>query len=165
MDETRPTLHMLCGKIAAGKSTLAAELACGAGTVLIAEDDWLHALFGAEMRTPRDFMRCSGKLRAIMGPHVVALLENRVSVVLDFQANTVESRAWMRGLIETSGAAHRLHLLDVPDRVCLDRLAERNARGDHAFQVTEEQFRQVTGYFVPPGPDEGFDIVVHRVTG
>jgi predicted kinase len=40
-----PTLHMICGKIAAGKSTLAARLGRAQGTVLVAEDDWLSALF------------------------------------------------------------------------------------------------------------------------
>lgn len=40
-----PTLHMICGKIAAGKSTLAARLAEADRTVLIAEDDWLGALY------------------------------------------------------------------------------------------------------------------------
>ena len=39
-----PTLHMLCGKIASGKSTLAAELGRVEGTVILVEDAWLHAL-------------------------------------------------------------------------------------------------------------------------
>lgn len=43
MSNAAPTLHMLCGKIAAGKSTLAAELGDANGTVIIAEDEWLNA--------------------------------------------------------------------------------------------------------------------------
>lgn len=38
------TLHMLCGMIASGKSTMAAQLGATTGTVLIAEDAWLDAL-------------------------------------------------------------------------------------------------------------------------
>ena len=45
MSDLRPTLHFFCGKIAAGKSTLAAKLAEQEGTVLIAEDAWLAALY------------------------------------------------------------------------------------------------------------------------
>ncbi len=37
MPDLSPTLHMLCGKIAAGKSTLAASLASAPRTVLIAD--------------------------------------------------------------------------------------------------------------------------------
>ena len=152
-------LHMLCGKIAAGKSTLAAQLAQSEGAVLIAEDAWLGALFGERMTTPRDFMRYSAKLRAAMGPHVVALLNAGISVVLDFQANTVDSRAWMRGILDQTGAAHRLHVLTPPDEVCLARLHARNAGGGHPFAATEAQFHQVSRHFVPPSPDEGFEIV------
>ena len=45
------TLHMLCGKIAAGKSTLAAELARQPNTVLIAEDFWMTQLYPGEVLT------------------------------------------------------------------------------------------------------------------
>ncbi|WP_422063906.1 AAA family ATPase [Shimia sp.] len=38
MSAFTPTLYMLCGKIAAGKSTLAAKLATAENAVLIAED-------------------------------------------------------------------------------------------------------------------------------
>jgi hypothetical protein len=41
-----------------------------------------------------------------------------LSVVLDWPANTVAGRAWMRGIFEAAGAEHKLHFLDVPDEVC-----------------------------------------------
>lgn len=159
MAHDRPTLHLLCGKIAAGKSTLAARLAAAENTVLIAEDAWLGALFADEMSTTRDFVRCSAKLRTIMGPHVAALLNAGLSVVLDFQANTLESRAWMRGILEETGADHQFHVLMPPDEVCLARLRARNAEAAHPFAVTEAQFHQVSKYFVPPAPEEGFTLV------
>ena len=96
MNAPRPTLHMLCGKVAAGKSTFAANLAAAKNTVLIVEDEWLAALFAEELKTPKDYLRCTRKLRRAMAPHLKALLNAGMSVVLDFQANTVESRTWMR---------------------------------------------------------------------
>ncbi|PHP67432.1 cell division protein ZipA [Zhengella mangrovi] len=165
MSQSSPTLHMLCGKIAAGKSTLASRLAGSERTVLIAEDDWLDALFSDQMATIADYVRCSGKLRAVMGPHVSALLEAGTSVVLDFPANTVGNRDWMRGILEASGAAHQLHVLTVPDEVCLARLARRNAGGDHPFAVTEEQFHRMSRYYVEPTAGEGFNIVSHGNPG
>jgi hypothetical protein len=81
--------------------------------------------------------------------------------VLDFPANTVRNRSWMRSLITEANAAHELHLLDVPDTMCKQRLRERNADGKHPFQVSEAEYDQFTSYFVPPGPGEGFNIVVH----
>ncbi|MGB0497070.1 MAG: AAA family ATPase [Rubricella sp.] len=161
MPNERPMLHLLCGKIASGKSTLAARLAAETGAVVIAEDAWLHALFEGELHTLDDYARCSARVRAAMEPHVVALLEAGVSVVLDFPANTPGQRRWARSMIDASGAAHRLHLLDIPDAVCLERLRARNADGTHPFVVTEALFHAVTGHFSTPTAEEGFTIERH----
>lgn len=160
-DYDAPVLHLLCGKIASGKSTLAIRLARDPRAVLVSEDEWLDALYGPDMADLADYVRCSARLRAAMGPHVGALLRAGLSVVLDFPANTVEARGWMRGIVDRTGAAHRLHLLDVDDATCLARLRDRNAQGDHPFAATEAQFHRVSARFVPPGPDEGFDVVRH----
>jgi len=68
---SRPVLHLLCGKIAAGKSTLA------------------H-LFAGEMHDVADYVRCAGKLRNAMTPHLILLLQCGVSVVLDRPANDAQ---------------------------------------------------------------------------
>ncbi len=164
MSVPRPTLHLLCGKVAAGKSTLATKLAEADNTILIAEDEWLATLFAEELQQPKDFLRCSTKLRLAMAPHIVALLRAGTSVVLDFQANTVESRVWVRGLLDKTEADHQLHVLAPPDEVCLARLRQRNASGAHPFTVSDEQFRQISAYFQAPKPDEGFHLVHHDKT-
>ncbi|MCV6595373.1 MAG: ATP-binding protein [Silicimonas sp.] len=165
MSATAPTLHLICGKIASGKSTLARQLAEGETTILIAEDDWLSALFADQMNSPADYVRCAGKLRSILGPHVIDLLKSGVSVVLGFPANTVETRQWMRGLIEASGAAHQMHLITTPDETCLARLRARNARGDHPFAVTEAQFHIFSKHHAPPTAEESFTLVIHDRPG
>jgi len=152
---------MMCGKMAAGKSTLATQLAQSPNTVLLSEDAWLHSLFGDQMTTPADFMRFSARLRDAVGPHVVGVLAAGVSVVLDFQANTRASRAWMRSLLQQGRADHRLHVLVPPDEVCLARLHARNARGEHPFSPTEAQFHAFSRHFELPTPDEGFHLVTH----
>ncbi|MEL6516484.1 MAG: ATP-binding protein [Pseudomonadota bacterium] len=155
---------MLCGKIAAGKSSLAARLMEQDAAVLISEDAWLAALFSDQMATGADYVRCSTKLQGIMRPHVADLLNAGVSVVLDYAANTVATRVWMRGILEATQADHQMHVLDVPDAVCLMRLKHRNAAGDHPFAATEAQFHRFTQHYVPPTADEGFTIVRHTAT-
>lgn len=157
----RATLHMLCGKIAAGKSTLAHSLLQEAKTILISEDRWLSLLFRDEIRSVADYARCAGRLREAMGGHVSALLRSGLSVVLDFPANTVANRQWMRGVFEQAGADHRLHYLDVPDAVCKARLHRRNAAGSHDFAATDAEYEMITAYFVPPAVSEGFTIIRH----
>ncbi|GIT86613.1 MULTISPECIES: ATP-binding protein [Roseobacter] len=161
MSQKSPMLHMVCGKIASGKSTLCAKLGASAGTIVISEDDWLSALFADQMKDGADYVRYASKLRTAMVPHVSALLNAGLTVVLDFAANTVAQRKWMLDVARASNAGHQLHYLDVPDTVCLERLRARNAEGNHAFAATEEQFRRFTAHFLPPTEDEGFNIVHH----
>jgi predicted kinase len=145
------TLHLVCGKIAAGKTTLAAELAKSDRTLLICEDFWLSRLFGRELREaaergrlparqpwrlivglsrlfgtglrePADYGSISPRLREAVGPHIVALLRLEISVVLDFSANSRVVRSWMKGIAEAAGANHQLHYLDVSDEVRQERL-------------------------------------------
>src|ERR1700742_176082 len=84
MPNSKACLYLLCGKIAAGKSTVAAGLASRPATVLISEDHWNSHLFLDELKTIDDYRRCSDRLRNAMGPHVVSLLKAGTSVVLDF---------------------------------------------------------------------------------
>jgi predicted kinase len=157
-----PMLHLLCGKAASGKSTLAARLAAAPGTVLIAEDYWTSRLWPEELRTIADYSKYSRRLRSAMGGHVVALLGAGLSVVLDFPANTPAFRQWMREIVERSGADHTLHFLDVTNEECKARLRRRNESGQHEFTVSDEEFDQITSHFVPPMPDEGFKVVTYK---
>ena len=160
--ETSPAvLHMLCGKIAAGKSTLARQLAAAPRTVRINEDDWLSSLYPGEIHALADYARCASRLRAAMAPHITALLRSGVSVVLDFPANTPQTRSWARGIFEPAGAAHRLHFLDISDELCRARLRARNATGEHPFETSDAQFDLITRHFVAPTEQEGFVVVRH----
>ncbi len=159
-----PMLHFLCGKIGAGKSTLAQALAEQPGTILLSEDSWLAALYPGEIVDLADYARCArcaSRLRNAMGSHVAALVRSGLSVVLDFPANTRRSREWLRQVAQEAGCAHQLHYLDLPDAVCKARLRARNASGTHAYTTTDEQYDAITAYFVEPDDDEGFNLVRH----
>jgi predicted kinase len=156
---TRPVLHLLCGKAASGKSTLARRLAEAPSTVLISEDDWLSRLYKDQQKTIADYIRNSRRLREVMGPHVEALLKAGLSIVLDFPANTPSVRGWMRGLAEAAGVEHRLYFLDASDEVCKARLRRRNEDGSHEFAVSDAEYDEITRYFVPPSDSEGLHLV------
>jgi len=100
-----PTLYLLCGKIAAGKSTLARCLAERSVTLLISEDHWTSNLFADDLRTIDDYGCYSARLRAAVGPHIVDMLRQGLSIGLDFPAKTVRNRNWMRSLIDQTGAS------------------------------------------------------------
>src|SRR5262245_12265453 len=162
MTERTGTLYAFCGKIASGKSTLAALIASAPPAVLISEDELLSRLYPGEIVTIEDYARAATRLRVAIGPHVEKLLIMGLDVVLDFQANTPTSRAWFRSVFERAGAAHELHVLEVSDPICKARLAERNASGNHQYHVSDADFDLFNSYVVPPAEDEGFNVVSHR---
>jgi predicted kinase len=167
MSSRSATLYCICGNIAAGKTTLARKLAAEHGAVLLCEDEWLVRL-EAEINSFDDFRTHARRLRAAIGPHVVELLRLGTSVVLDFAANTVRDREWIRSLFEAANAAHELHVIEAPEDVCKARLRTRNEtkpEGLYFGFVPEEFFGPVTRLIVPPAEAEGFNVIRHQVRG
>jgi predicted kinase len=158
-------LHMVCGKIASGKSTLTARLVDAPRTVLISEDKWMACLYPDEIHTLTDYASRAARMKTVLTEHIQALLAGGLSVILDFPFNTAGTRAWGRSLFEAVGCEHRLHYLDVSDKICKSRLMARNMSGEHPFQTSEEQYDQITRYFVVPVPDERFNMLVYDETG
>lgn len=156
-----PILHLMCGKIASGKSTLAKELATQHRAILLSEDNWLSRLYPGEIQSVTDYVRCSKRVRDVLGPLVVNLLGSGLDVVLDFPANTVPDREWLRSLADAGQFPHCLHYLDVDDDTCRARLHARNELREHDFAATDAEFDLITSYFRTPEEAEGLVIVRH----
>lgn len=157
------TLHAMCGKMAAGKSTLSRQLAAQHGAVLICEDIWLQQLYGGAIASFDDYLAHARRLKAVVAPHVEELLRKGVSVVLDFPANVPVQRAWIRAIVTASGAAHVLHFVDTPHARCIEQLERRNReRPPGSMPMSVDQFEAISALFVPPAPEEGFNVRIHR---
>ncbi|SJK83875.1 AAA family ATPase [Halomonas elongata] len=160
--EKESTLHVLCGKLASGKTTLAEELAAEASTVLISEDLWLSKLFPDEISGFQDYLNCSARLRSAIGQHVQGLLREGISVVFDFAGNTPQERAWAKSLCGQGRAQCVLHYLEASDELCKLQLLRRNEQRPEGSQVTTVgDFDSITKYFVPPSPNEGLKVQSH----
>jgi len=157
MPSSNATLHMMCGKIAAGKSTLAARLGDAEKTILIDEDRWIDQLYRHELRTLADYFERSRRLRPTLAPMSSLFCAPASRSFSTSHANTVESRGWMRVLFEEAGVAHKLHFLDAPDEVCRARMHARRAAGGDG--LTDAEFDHVTSFFVAPERSEGFSVV------
>ena len=157
-----PTLHLLCGKIASGKSTLANSLIVEQAAILLTEDHWLSSLYPGQIRSVADYVTFSRRLRDVIGPLVIDMLNAGINVVLDFPANTPADRHWLRNLADSAQASHSLHFIDIDDKTCRARLHLRNERGEHDFAATDAEFDLITSYFVAPDKEEGLNVVIHQ---
>lgn len=159
---TPATLIFLCGKMAAGKSTLARDLAQRERAVLLREDEFLGRLFPGEITSIQAYVTCSSRLKTALAPHICALLSMGISVVLDFPGNTKAQRAWFRELVERANVPHELHFIDASDDVCKRQLKERSKGLPVGTRwTTDAEFDAMTSYFQPPSVDEGFNMVRH----
>ena len=156
-------LLFMCGKMAAGKTTLARELAEREDAVLLVQDEFLETLYPGAIVDIPDFVRFSSRLRDSLAPHICALLSRGVSVVLDFPGNTKNQRTWFRTLFEQADAAHELHFIDAPDDVCKRQLSNRSKnRPAGAPWTTDAEFDAITVYFEAPASGERFNVIRHE---
>ena len=159
---SKGTLHFFCGKMAAGKSTKAKELALTHHAILLSEDEWLRQIYPEEIKIFDDYIRYSARLKPLLKSHVQHLLKAGLSVVMDFPGNTKGQRAWFKEIFLEHDLPHQLHYLKASDELCLHQLKKRseNLPEGSAF-TTEEEFHAVNRYFQPPSEEEGFHIQLH----
>jgi predicted kinase len=156
-------LIFFCGKMAAGKSTLAKALAKRERAALLSQDELVERLFPGEIVDIPSYKKYSARLNSAIGPHVSALLALGSSVVLDFPGNTRSQRAWFRELFEQAGADHELHFIDAPDALCKRQLRERSQDLPAGTPWTSEaEFDMIMAHFLPPAEDEGFNVIRHH---
>jgi len=152
----------MCGKMASGKSTLAASLSRDNNAILIVEDEWLSKLYPEEIKTINDYIKYSFRLQTIIESHVILLLKQGLSVVLDFPANTINQRKWLRSIFEKAKAEHIVHYVEASNEKCKEQLKKRNENNPEQIAFTSEQeFDNINQYFQAPSKIEGFNIIRH----
>lgn len=152
-------LIFFCGKMGAGKSTKASEVARSKNAVLLSEDEWLESLYPNQVRSLDDYITYSNLLKPQIKQLVQSILTTGTDVVMDFPANTVSQRDWFRQIYSEINAPHKMIYIDMPNEVCLKQIAKRRIlQPERAATDTEEMFVAVTKFFTEPMPDEGFNI-------
>ena len=93
-----------------------------------------------------DYVRCAGRLRAVVAPHVRALLDAGLTVVLTFPptrgAPCIAARAG-------GGPRAPAAFPGCAGRGLRARLRARNESGLHPYTTSEEQYDAITSYFAP----------------
>jgi len=153
-------LYFMCGKMGAGKSTYAKQLARDQNALLLVQDELAATLFPGEIQDIPSFVKYSGRLKDALSNHICDLLSRGVSVVLDFPGNTRNQRQWFRDLFERSNVEHELHYIDASDDLCKRQLRQRSeALPAGSAWTTEAEFDLITAYFQAPADDEHFNVV------
>jgi len=153
-------LTFICGKMGAGKSTIAKEIAEINNAVLLSEDEWLAALYPNKIDSLQDYIKYSKRLKPQIKKLVQSILLTGTDVVMDFPASTLSQREWFREVFSEIEAPHQLLYIDLPDTACLRQIEKRRLEQPwRSATDSKEMFESVTKYFIAPLAEEGFSII------
>jgi len=153
------TVHIICGPLGAGKTTVARRLAETQGVLRFSLDEWVMQLFGRNAPHPMVFEwwveRCSLCSTRIWSVCRDVLVQG-MDVVLDFGFPRLAHREEYRALATEAGAKVHLHIVgaDVALRRQRVRARNRDQRETFALLVTDEMFEGSESWWEPPSGTE-----------
>jgi len=127
------TLLLMVGLPAAGKTTLAKEIAAAHRALRLTPDEWMIPLFGDSMADGKRFV-LEGRLITV----ALQALRLGTNVVLDYGLWGRDERSALRWLATSAGAACQVIYLPVDKDTQLARIRHRQSTApDQTFPMTE----------------------------
>lgn len=159
-----PTAHLISGLPCSGKTTYAAGLRADTNCVLFSLDRWLITSFGrysiasvGHEEHTRRVLAC----RELIWDMASEFLRRSVDVILDDGFFLRENRQRYVEMSATVGAKAKIHFIDTPVRVLLERLTLRNSRlPRYNFQIDPETLEGFLDLYEAPSDREGAEVVV-----
>jgi len=157
----RPIVHLMCGFVAGGKTTLARQLAAELPALRFSRDEWMIRLYGLSYDDPRYVERLDPCTELIWDVAVEALRLG-VNVILDWNHWSRQRRADAFDRARTAGFDAVVHFLDVPIDTAIQRARHRlSTPPADAHRIDEAAVRHFATIFEPPTDDEGLQIIRH----
>ena len=148
------TLHLIVGLPCSGKTTLARELEKKYSALRLTPDEWHIPLFGDDMND-KDHDARHELVESLLWDLAAKVLVLGVDVILDFGFWGRSERDDFRSRAAKLGVDFKIHFLDVPEEMLLERLAARNAQlPQGTFRIPEAKLKEWILLFEPPSQEE-----------
>jgi predicted kinase len=155
------TLHLMVGLPCSGKTTLARQLEDEYSALRLTVDEWHIRLFGydyGEDMTESEEAQHGSRheaVESIMWNVAARALVLGVDVILDFGCWGRSQRDEYRSKAKDLGAHFKIHFVDAPEEVLIERLEARNEmRTTETFFIPMEKLKQWIHIFEPPSSEE-----------
>jgi predicted kinase len=152
------TVHLIFGRVGAGKTTYARSFAATQEAVFFCLDEWMAKLFTMDAPQPLTLewmLPRVHRAEAMIWTVAQQLLDLDIDVVLELGFFTRAQRDGIRARVAESGVPILPHVVDAPAEVRLERVRARNAGGaTYTIEVDDATFRWAESYFEPLGDDE-----------
>lgn len=155
----KPLAHLIAGSTGAGKTTYAMDLADRTGGLRFSIDEWMVALFAADMPQPPEpswIWERVGRCERMISVMALQALERGASAILDLGFQHSEQRRSMAEALRKSGFDVRLHWLDVAVEERWKRVSARNEEQGATYKltVTKPMFDFMEARWEAPTPEE-----------
>ncbi len=156
------TVHLVFGRVGAGKTTYARLFAQRQPAVFFCLDEWMANLYTMDAPQPLTLEWMMPRVeRAERQIWAIAqqILAARVEVVLELGFFTRAQRDRIRA--QVGGHPVQTHVVDAPVEVRRERVRARNRGSDTlTIEVDDATFAWAEGYFEPLGDDEHHGAVI-----
>ncbi|MHB8380094.1 MAG: AAA family ATPase [Acidimicrobiales bacterium] len=150
MRRTTPTMFIMVGQPASGKSTRATQIEEERGALRLTPDEWMIPLFNDN--------DADGKRNVLEGRFIwlaLRALRYGIDVVVDFGVWSKVERTALRALAAAAGASCELVYLEIDEDQQRRRRDLRAAEGSETtFYISDEDLEQYRRQFVPPDDAE-----------
>jgi predicted kinase len=150
MSRTTPTLFVMVGLPASGKTTRAKEIEEERRALRLTPDEWMIPLFNDN--------DANGKRNVLEGRFIwlaLRALRLGIDVVLDFGVWAEVERTALRALAAEAGASSELVYLEIDEDEQRRRRDARASEGSETtFYISDEDLDEYRGRFVPPNGAE-----------
>ena len=149
-------VHIMCGKICSGKSTLAKKLCDECKGVILSVDEITLSLFGAHPGESHDeyVLKCE----KFLYKKSLEIMNQGINVILDWGFWTKKERDEAKWFYRNNNVMYKFYYLDISDTEWKKRIKKRNKdileKGYEAYFVDEGLAQKFQRIFEIPNFDE-----------
>lgn len=152
-------IHLIVGNTGSGKTTYANQLKHRSGGVIFSIDKWNNTLFLPDKKSSDGlewFLERIDRIESIITSLISQLESEATDAILDLGLSKLEHREKFKKFAHQNGYEIKIHFLDIPRNIRLERVRKRNLEkgATFEFEVTDENFEFMETWFEKPSKTE-----------